>query len=296
MKLWRLAVVVCFLVTACGGGDTPAPIPVIETPNYDACLPEVGESTLEVVTWNIENFPVHTNTAVAVKTIIEDTDVDVIALQEITSKSEFNALVDALDGWSGHVEDYAASQWVGYMYKTSEVTVLTQPENLFPESSNDDYNFAFTSVRRPLYMKFQHINGLTVNIINVHMKCCNGSEDRRRSGAVLLKDYIDTNLPNENVILLGDFNDEIVDQADNVYQNFIYDNANYKFATMPIAQGPSSEWSYPSWPSQIDQILITNELFTKATETLVLKLDNCQTTFESQVSDHRPVMIRLNNN
>ena len=97
-------------------------------------------------------------------------------------------------------------------------------------------------------MKFQHINGLTVNIINVHMKCCNGSEDRRRSGAVLLKDYIDTNLPNENVILLGDFNDEIVDQADNVYQ------------------------------------------------TLVLKLDNCQSTFESQVSDHRPVMIRLNNN
>tara|TARA_R110000823_G_scaffold295431_4_gene414797 strand:- start:13173 stop:13445 length:273 start_codon:yes stop_codon:yes gene_type:complete len=63
MKLWRLAVVVCFLVTACGGGDTPAPTPVIETPNYDACLPEVGESTLEVVTWNVENFPVHTNTA-----------------------------------------------------------------------------------------------------------------------------------------------------------------------------------------------------------------------------------------
>tara|TARA_R110001599_G_scaffold148473_1_gene332142 strand:+ start:13503 stop:14435 length:933 start_codon:yes stop_codon:yes gene_type:complete len=297
MKLWRFVLVVCFLATACGGGgDVPTPDPVVETPDYEACLPEVGESTLEVVTWNVENFPMHANTASAVKQIIEDTDVDVIALQEITSKSEFNALVDGLDGWSGHVEDYAGSQWVGYMYKTSEITVLTQPENLFAESSNDDYNFAFTSARRPLYMKFQHINGLTVNIINVHMKCCSGSEDRRRSGAVLLKDYIDTNLPNENVILLGDFNDEIVDQADNVFQNFIDDNANYKFTTMPIAQGASSGWSYPSWPSQIDQILITNELFTKATETLVLKLDNCQTTFGSQVSDHRPVMIRLNNN
>lgn len=295
MRLLRIAVVVPFLASACGGNDAPGPGLVIDTPDYEACLPNVGQSTLEVVTWNIENFPVHANTSNAVKEIIEEADVDLIAVQEIASKSEFNSLVEALEGWSGYVEDYAGSQWLGYLYKDSEITVLSQPQNLFPDTS-DEYNYAFTFVRRPLHMKFQHSSGLTIDVINVHMKCCDDSEDRRRSGAELLKEYIDSNLANTPVILLGDFNDEIIDQEDNVYQNFIDDGANYLFATMSIAQGPSSGWSYPSWPSQIDQILITDELFNKSTETVVLTLDDCSVTFNSQVSDHRPVMIRLSNN
>ena len=113
---------------------------------------------------------------------------------------------------------------------------------------------------------------------------------------MLLKEYIDLNLSSDEVVLLGDFNDEIVDEDDNVFQNFIDDNENYLFTTMVIAEGDNDFWSYPDWPSQIDQILITDELFEKASITDVLELDFCNSDFLSRISDHRPVFLSIRNN
>ena len=53
------------------------------------------------------------------------------------------------------------------------------------------------------------------------------------------------------------------------------------------------EWSYPDWPSHIDHILITNELFNHVNSVETLVLDNCQTSYLTAVSDHRPVMMSL---
>lgn len=110
-----------------------------------------------------------------------------------------------------------------------------------------------------------------------------------------MKQYIDTNLAEEEVMILGDFNDEIVD-TDNVFQNFIDDDTNYRFSTMDIAEGPNTNWSYPSFPSHIDQILITNELFGAEQTTQTLKIEECLPDYANQVSDHRPVLITLSNN
>lgn len=299
-RYWLFGLLMMALV-ACGesGGDTtPAPDndDDLQPVDYENCLVAVGSQTLEVVTWNVENFPVIATAVERVEQIVEDFDADIIALQEIRSVSDFNAMVDALEGWSGQVVHVSgSSQRLAYLYKDSEITVLEQPVNLYAESTteNDD---AFTSVRRPLYVKVQHSSGLILSLINVHLKCCDGSEDRRRSASQLIKTYIDDNLATENVIVLGDFNDEIVDASDNVFQNFIDDANNYEFATMEIAAGPDTEWSYPSWPSHIDQILITNELFDNEMSTQTLKLDQCFSEFTNTVSDHRPVMIRLSTN
>ena len=58
-------------------------------------------------------------------------------------------------------------------------------------------------------------------IINNHLKCCgngvldlndNGDEETRRYHASrLLKEYIDTNLSDVNVLVVGDLNDSITD-------------------------------------------------------------------------------------
>ena len=98
------------------------------------------------------------------------------------------------------------------------------------------------------------------------------------------------------MVLLGDFNDEIVDEEDNVFQNFIDDNENYLFSTMAIAEGDDDFWSFPNWPSQIDQILISDELFINETFTNVLELDFCNDNFLNVVSDHRPVLISFRGN
>lgn len=294
-----LALLVVLFFASCGddGGTTPPTTTPTEpvAVAYDDCIGTETETTLEVVTWNIENFPQLAATVDAVVEIIEQMDPDVIALQELTSVSDFNDLVTKLNGWTGTIVSFNGSnQMLGYLYKSSEVSVTQNAINLYAEQT-DENDDAFTGFRRPLLTTITHTNGLEVNLINIHMKCCNGSEDRRRAGSTKIKEYIDANLATDNVVVLGDFNDEIADQTDNVFQNFIDDADNYRFATMEIANGPTSEWSFPSWPSQIDQILITNELFDNTIETQTIKLDNCNSLYSNQISDHRPVVIRFNN-
>jgi exonuclease III len=70
---------------------------------------------------------------------------------------------------------------------------------------------------------------------------------------------------------------------------------------MSIAVGSSSNWSYPSWPSHLDHILITNELFDEFTNTessvqtirIEETLDAGWIEYEKYISDHRPVGLSL---
>ena len=53
------------------------------------------DETLDVITWNIEFFPKENDTTVEkVVAIIEQLNVDIIALQEIESNEYFNNLID----------------------------------------------------------------------------------------------------------------------------------------------------------------------------------------------------------
>jgi len=292
--------IICFFLSCGGGGggdDTPTTPTTPTTPDdsYEACVPTVSAQTLEVVTWNIENYPMTSTAEERVLDIIGEMDPDVIAIQELTSQSEFSDLLSALSGWSGSIVQFNGSNlMLGYLFKNSEVTIITQPENMFNDMEDENDN-AFTAFRRPLLTKIRHSNGMEVSLINVHLKCCDGSEDRRRLASEKIKGYIDTSLAAENVIVLGDFNDEIVDASDNVFQNFIDDAANFRFATIDIASGGEANWSFPSWPSHIDQILLTTELFEMVQTTETLRLDQCSDSYLNTVSDHRPVLIRLVN-
>ena len=112
-------------------------------------------------------------------------------------------------------------------------------------------------------------------------------------------------ITDDNVIILGDLNDELQEDAsDNVFQNFINDSTNYKFIDLDIAFGSSTNWSYPGWPSHLDHILITNELFDEfeasgaKVETIHIEnyFDGGWNEYENFVSDHRPVGLSLNFN
>lgn len=295
--LW---LVLLLFISSCGEGDStnpsPNPIPEPEQSIYFECLPVVAENTLDVVTWNIERFPIVSSAIESVAEVINALDADLIAVQEITNDDDFNALIDLIPGWAGFTKQFnGGNTMLGYLYKESEITLIGTPMFLYEEQSAD-YNEAFTAFRRPYHAKFQHINGLEIDFINVHLKCCDGSENRRRKASVLLKEYMDQNLLSDEVVLLGDFNDEIVDEDDNVFQNFIDDNENYLFSTMAIAQGDDDFWSFPNWPSQIDQILISDELFVNEIHTNVLEFDFCNDNFLNIISDHRPVLISFQRN
>ena len=71
---------------------------------------------------------------------------------------------------------------------------------------------------------------------------------------------------------------------------------------MNIASGSSTNWSYPSYPSHIDHIILSNELFQFfiIDEVKTIKIDDNLNggwnEYDSNISDHRPIGIKLNFN
>jgi len=255
------------------------------------CLVPVSNTTFDIITWNVKEFPLREdNTIKALADIIKKQNADVIALQELDKTSDLEQLLNYLEGWDGALFDEGNLD-LGFIYKKNEAAIIGP---LIPFYEDRFSPFP----RAPVMVTVRHTSGMELKLINIHLKCCGGAENeaRRREASQLLKTYVDTNLPNEPVIVLGDFNDLIVEEneVDNVFANFISDSLDYRFADMEIALNQADAWSYPSWPSHIDHILITNELFDKVAGTETLVLDKCDDRYSNVISDHRPLQIRLN--
>jgi hypothetical protein len=116
-----------------------------------------------------------------------------------------------------------------------------------------------------------------------------------------LDTYISNNFPDDEVIVLGDLNDMLTDSQNNVFISFLNEEDEYVFTDMAIAEGSQIYWSYPFWPSHLDHILITNELFDEFEldnsdiQTLMIDtiLDNGLNEYDDNISDHRPVGLKL---
>ncbi len=261
------------------------------------------DSTLDIVTWNIEWFPKEGETTIEyVKEIIQAMEADVIAIQEIDQYEEFVNMIDELEDWEGFAisSDYLE---LAYIYNP-EFVQMNSIYQILPNSNRE-------LPRKPLIMEIKFNNEDYV-LINNHLKCCGDGimdpddpwdeETRRYDACVLLDEYIRENFDSQNVILLGDLNDLLTDdEPNNVFQVFLNDPFSYQFTDMVIAEGPSADWSYPSWPSHLDHIMITNELFDDfedpESEVMTIRIDdyleNGFWEYESYVSDHRPVGLKL---
>lgn len=262
----------------------PDPCLLTQDEEYSSCVREKDSTSLEIATWNIKQFPATNNTVEALEELITNFHADVIAVQEITSESDFEELDELLPTWEAELF-VSSGLNIGFLYNTCEINSVSDLEVI-----NIGDNYAFP--RKPVKMTVTHENGLEVTLINIHLKCCDNGIERRAAASALLKDYIDNNYPNENLILIGDFNDDI-ENTNSPFNNFIQDDANYMFTDMEIALGPEEDFSFPSWPSHIDHILVTNELFDNVDYTETVKFQPCFSTYENLISDHRPVLISL---
>jgi len=261
------------------------------------------DTTFEVMTWNIEWFPKNGQVTVNnVKQIIEALQVDVIALQEIDNKTVFDQMVEDLPGWNCFFID---DEWssLAYIYRSDVIEVL----DIFQIYTEDWREFP----RSPLVIEFLFKNVKYV-LINNHLKCCgdgimnlnnsNDEETRRYDACNMLEEYISSHYPWDRVMVLGDLNDILTDlPGNNVFKAFTDNPDDYMFADMGIAQGAISGWSYPWWPSHIDHIMITNEIYSdfwdERTHIQTIELDNYYAggmyEYDEKVSDHRPVAIRF---
>ena len=263
------------------------------------------DDTFEVVTWNIEQFPKNGQVTVNyVSNIIEALDVDLLALQEINDIGVFNQMVNSLGSYSGYLD----SLWFGglaYIYNSNTVQI----NNIYEIYTTSEYWSYFP--RSPMVMDLDFM-GERFIIINNHLKCCgdgdldisdvSDEETRRFYANTLLKEYVDLNFSNDHVIILGDLNDSLIDATtNNVFQMLLDDFNNFLFTDFDIASGSDTEWSFPSWPSHLDHILITNELFDEFQDSdsdiQTIKIEDYLSAgwneYDSNISDHRPVALKL---
>ena len=289
---------VLVVLAACGSSDTTTPPVGSDNPFENA---KVGtDSTLEVMTWNLETFPINGMITVDLVTkAIAGLDVDIVAIQEIyqgdghPGRSSFDAVAAALDGWDGYRSTDDGYMDLGFFYRSGgDLQVI---------SFSDVLTNQYALPRAPLVMQATW-RGQPLVVINNHFKCCNDGVDRRRQASLLLEQYVLDTFPDTRVIIVGDLNDELTDPpAENVFANFLADTVHWRFADLPIAEGEGGRVSYPSWGSHIDHILITDELFgaSEKAEALVevvplnTYLSGGMSAYYRDLSDHLPVLLRL---
>lgn len=265
------------------------------------------DSTFEVVSWNIEWFPKNGNTTSNyVEKILTNLNADVYALQEINDTTLLKSVVANIPYYECH---FLSSYYGGlaYVYNTNTVQINDKYEIYTSQA----YWNAFPRSPQLLNLDFM---GENIFIINNHLKCCGDEtldindlqdeENRRLMAITYLKQYMDSLLQDKKVILLGDLNDILTDNPqNNVFNSFLNDSTNYVFADMDIASSSGSDWSYPTWPSHLDHILISNELFStfqnNHSEVSCIRIDDYMNSwyqYDNNISDHRPVALKLNFN
>jgi endonuclease/exonuclease/phosphatase family metal-dependent hydrolase len=259
------------------------------------------DSTLDVVTWNIEWFPKNGQTTIEyVAEIIQAIDADIYALQEIGDVNDLLNMTDAINGYDALV----TGTWdtaLAYLIKSSTISV------------DDDFSiyeaYSREFPREPYVLEFHYL-GIPYALINNHLKCCGDGtiddddlwdeETRRRDACILLQEFMDDEYDGNRAMMVGDLNDILTDnEEDNVFLPFL-NNSDYLFADQYISQGSDDEWSFPNWPSHLDHLLLTDEVVVdwqatdEHTETIHVE-DHMGGWwyYDNNVSDHRPVGVRL---
>ena len=262
-------------------------------------VPSYGrDGSIEAVTWNMEWFPKANDTTLqAVAELMLDIGADIYSVQEIGKINEFSKLMSYLPGYNFEITRQSSFFDQAIIYNTEFLTPLWRDEPF----ADSDYNFAG---RPPLKVDFIWKHGdveEVISVVDLHMKCCGNGLARRKKAAdelyAYFMDHIETGF--DNIIALGDWNDDIIDKGiEQSWNVFLNDKENFQWATMRIVNEPDQA-SYPSWPSFLDHILISKGLFDEFessgfVETLpVEKWLGSWENYEAIISDHRPVLLRL---
>ena len=293
--------------------------------------------TFDVVAWNIEWFGDEGNSPAKgspdsdavqkerVKAILLDLEADVIGVEEISDDVLFGEMVSEMEGYdyvlsnATSYPDSPGGQKVGFIYRTDVVSVKSTRAmftSVHPFYDGDGSLLAdypetpdrfYASGRLPFMMEADvTLNGQTktINFVELHARA-NGSTnsqsryDMRKYDVEVLKDSLDTYYSDKNIIILGDYNDDVdVTVADNVnttvttYNAFVQDTQNYDILTAVLsAQGFRS---YAFRENMIDHIAVSNELTNNYVDgSARVHYEYFNSDFTTTASDHFPVSVRM---
>jgi endonuclease/exonuclease/phosphatase family metal-dependent hydrolase len=307
-----VAVLALVVVIGCSGLDPSRPDLPVDPNSPCALQPQVvtafpngfgpvgTDTTLDLATWNIQNFPkANTTTVDRIVTIINTLNIDIYAVQEIEDTTQFRALMNRLPEYGGFYSPDVYSrgfyQKTGIIYRKSVVTVNSAA--VPAEFRQHSYSFVD---RLPMDISLStHSNGHTYDfhLMVVHLKAGASNEEdavRRRAATEALRTYMNAKAveqPGVDYVVAGDWNDHLNEPLSyNSFPAFLTDAGNYKFLSMALV-GQSSMNSHPL--GLIDQLLVNRNAcpdFTAGRIT-TLRMDQLLEGYTTYVSDHRPVLI-----
>ncbi|MDR7211399.1 T9SS type A sorting domain-containing protein [Flavobacterium piscis] len=163
----------------------------------------------------------------------------------------------------------------------------------------------FSSGRLPYMVQIEtNIGGVTkeINLINIHARANSGSDisryNMRKYDVQLLKDSLDVHYPNSNLMILGDFNDDVkasvIEPNPSSYEAFVNDTSNYNALTLGISQAGAYSY-YLGSQGFLDHIVISNELTDEYIPNSIAVYDPRTdiTNYTTTTSDHGPVIARF---
>lgn len=278
------------------GADASEGFPFPE-PRTDL-VPGVGSpETLEIATWNIENFPKNESTPAVLADLISSLDLDMVAMQEVENMDAFNELVARLRGYEGllssHTYGDGTYQKVGYVYRADLIS-LSGAFLLFAQQG-------FEFPRPAMKVDVSVDNGsraFSFTSIALHLKAGGTFSDRQRreEAVVILENHLRTTVDgaagNASLMVLGDFNDTLTGAGANVFGPLSADQSRYTIRTQPNSN--SGDISFVPSSVLLDHIVTTSALDAELGEGagIIPRLDMQMTGYVGQVSDHLPVIMR----
>jgi hypothetical protein len=288
--------------------------------------------TLEVVNWNIEWFGSSANgprneelQEQNVVKIMKEVNADVYGLMEIVDEAKLARVVSQLEGYAytisdfgSHVNPYSGTnstleeaQKLAFVYKTSVVSVnevrpmLSYELNTEADAKNNPSFYNWSSGRYPYLMDADvTLGGKTKNIkfVLVHAKAntapLNTSYDRRKAGADALHDSLKILWPEQEIIMLGDFNDDLdvsitTGYTTTSWNKFTEDGAEYDALTLPLSL--AGKKSTVSYNDIIDHVVVSNEMsrwYMTSTANILTEVTGLVSNYGGTTSDHYPVFSR----
>lgn len=275
------------------------------------------DGILETVTWNIEWYGANDNfrqTKNAVR-VMDSLDADLFALQEIHSREALAVLLDPLAGYHGFTAEHVnKGQKMAFVYNTLTIDSLEAGAITdVREDYQQGWEYFWANGRTPLYFRFDYTfeeTTIECYAVVVHGKANTAdhgeSYKRRQEAAEGLFYYLMDEEPNANIILLGDFNDDVDESlyyhepgnlAETSYDEFVEHSQHFDVITHVLSLNKeSSSLNYMEEGNLIDHIAISDELFPFYIGESAAVYDaplNYITNFESTTSDHLPVWAKF---
>lgn len=292
-------------------------------------IPE--ENTLDIVSWNINWFGNPANgfgpkdddlAEQNIKKAMNRLNADIYVFIEVVDVQRFRRMVQALDGYGVSISDYCSNatdslssnypsgQKIAYVFRKSLVEAI-QFRGLMEGSSTAYANWA--SGRLPYLMEARIKNSNTfqgfqepVYLIGLHGKAGDTEQDylRRKAAAKELKDTLDQQFGKANVIIIGDYNDDLdetiskstasrLSSYDDIVKDSI-DSDRYVALSLPLSFAKYN--SVIGYQDVVDHVMISNELenrYVNGSTQILEEIVQWIPQYATTTSDHYPLFLRL---